>query len=77
MASGNNLFSLEQIEVEKTSVNATLIFEEIHKEIREYLTKEIDTDSTDSVFDLLENLTNRLYEDFDELIGEVNDKNVL
>ena len=37
MASGNNLFSLEQIEVKKTSVDITLIFEEIHKEIRDYL----------------------------------------
>ena len=74
MASGNDLFSLEQIEVENTSVDATLIFEEIHKEIREYLTEEIDTDSTDGVFDLLENLTNRLQEDFDELIVEDTDK---
>ena len=74
MASGNDLFSLEQTEVEKTSIDATRIFEEIHKEIREYLTEEIDTDSTDGVFDLLENLTNRLQEDFDELIGEDTDK---
>ena len=74
MTSGNDLFSLEQIEVEKTSTDATLIFEDIHKEIREYLTKEIDTDSTDGVFGLLENLTNRLHEDFDELIGRDNNK---
>ena len=74
MASGNDLFSLEQIEVEKTSVDATLIFEEIHKEIREYLTEEIDIDSTDGVFDFLENLTNRPQEDFDELIGKDNNK---
>ena len=59
MTSGNDLFSLELTEVEKTSVDATLIFEEIHKEIREYLTEETDTDSTDGVFDFLENLTNR------------------
>ena len=50
------------------------MFEEIHKEIREYLTEEIDTDWTGGVFDLLENLTNRLQEDFDELIGEGNGK---
>ena len=74
MSSGNDVFSLEQIEVEKTSVDAVLIFEEIHKEIREYLTEEIDTDSTDGVFDLLENLTNRLHEDFDKLIGGDTDK---
>ena len=74
MAPGNDLFSLEQIEVEKTSVDATLIFEEIDKEIREFLTEEIDTDSTDGIVDLLENLNNRLQEDFDELIGENTDK---
>ena len=74
MASGNDLFSLEHIEVEETSVDTTLIFEQIHEEIREYLTKKIDTDSTDGVFDLRENLTNRLQENFDELIGEDNDK---
>ena len=74
MASGNHLFSLEQIEVEETSVDATRIFEEIHKEIRKNLTEEIDTDLTDGVFYFLENLTNRLQEDFDELIGEDNDK---
>ena len=74
MASGNNLFGLEQLEVDNTIVNATRIFEEIHKEIGEYLTEEIDTDLTDGLFDFLENLTNHLQEDFDKLIGEENDK---
>ena len=74
MAWGNDLFSLEQIEIENTSVEATFTFEETHKEIREYLTEEIETDLTDGVFDFLENLTNRLQEDFDELIGKDNYK---
>ena len=74
IASTSNHFRLEQIEIEKTSVDATLVFEEIHKERTEYLTKEIDTDSTDGLLNLLENLTNRLQEDFDELIGEDNNK---
>ena len=74
ITSGNDLFSLEKIEVEKTSVDATLIFEEIHKEIREYLTEETNIDSTDRVFDLLENLTNRVQKNFDGLIKEDNDK---
>ena len=74
MAWGNDLFSLEQIEIENTSVEATLTFEETHKEIREYLTEEIETDLTDGVFDFLENLTNRLQDDFDELIGKDNYK---
>ena len=75
MASSSNLFELEQIEVENTSVDATRIFDEIHKEIRDYLIGEgNDADSTDSVFDFLENLTNRLQDDFHELIGEDTDK---
>ena len=74
MASSNNLFGLEQIEVDNKNFDTTRIFEEIHKEIGEYLTKEIDTDSTDRIFDFLENLTNRLQEDFDKLIGEDTDR---
>ena len=75
MASASNLFELEQIEVKNTSVNAARIFEEIHKEIGDYLVGQgNDTDSTDGVFDFLENLTSRLQEDFDKLIGEDSDK---
>ena len=44
MVSGNQLFNLELIEVEKTSIHTPLTFEEIHKKIKEYLTEEIDTD---------------------------------
>ena len=79
MASSNNLFELEHIVVENTGVDATCIFEEIHKEIRDYLTGQgHDADSTDGVFDFLENLTSSLHENFDKLIGEDTDKkNVL
>ena len=37
MASTSSLFELEQIEVENNSIDAALIFEEIHKEIGDYL----------------------------------------
>ena len=75
MASTSNLFELGQIEVENTSIDAALIFEEIHKEIEDYLAGQgNDADSTDGVFDFSENLTSRLQEDFDELIGEDSDK---
>ena len=74
MTLSDNLFGLEQIEVDNKNFDTTLIFEEIHKEIEEYLTGEINNDSTDGVFDFLENLTNCLQEDFDELIGEDNNK---
>ena len=75
MASSNNLFELEQIVVKNTGVDATRIFKKIHKEIGDYLTGQgQDADSTDGVFDFLENLTSSLHEDFDELIGEDTDK---
>ena len=74
MASTQNLFSFEQIEA-GSEVDPTLIFEEIDKELEEYLLeKSIDTDSTDGVFHFLEALSNRVQEDFEELIGEDTDK---
>ena len=53
MASNSNLFELEQIEVENTSIDAAL---------------------SDGVFDFLQNLTSRIQEDLEELIGEDTDK---
>lgn len=62
MASGDLLFELEDLEEKKidigTSVDATLIFEKINEELKEYLLeKSIDSNSTDGVFDFLEALT--------------------
>ena len=49
MASSTNLFGLEQLEAD-SSVDPILIFEEINKELEEYLLeKSIDIDSTDGV----------------------------
>ena len=71
----SNLFELEQIEVENTGVDATRIFEEIHKEIGDYLTGQVnDADSTGSVIEFLENLTSHLHQNFDELIREDTNK---
>ena len=53
MASGDNLFGVKQIEIDNKNFDTTRIFEEIYKEIGEYLTGEIDNDSTDGVFDFL------------------------
>ena len=74
MASSANLFSFEQIEAD-SGVDPTLIFEEINKELEEYLLeKSINTDSTNGVFDFLETLNNQVQENFDELIGEDTNK---
>ena len=74
MSTTENLFGFEQISV-NDKVETILIFEEINKELEEYLLeKSIATDSTDSVFGFLESLKNRVQEDFDELIGEDTNK---
>ena len=74
MVSSNNLFGLEQIEVDNKNFDTTRIFEEIHKEVWVYLTEKIDNDSTGGVFDLLKNLTNRLQGDFEKQLGEDTNK---
>ena len=69
-----NLFGFEQIHSD-SSVDTTLIFEEINKELEGYLLeKSINTEATDGVFDFLETLTNRIQEEFEELIGEDSGK---
>ena len=74
MTSSENLFGFEQIEAD-SSAETTFIFEEISKELEEYLLeKGIYSDSIDGVFDFLESLTNRLQEDFDEIIGQDAEK---
>ena len=75
MASSKNPFGFKQIEADNR-VDATLIFEEINKELEEYLLeKSIVTDSIDGVFDFLEWLNDRKQKDFKELLeGEADKK---
>lgn len=64
METSENLFGSEEIGG-GSEVDTTLLFEEIRKELGEYLVGEShDTDSTDGVFDFLEVLNNRVQEDF-------------
>lgn len=56
-------------------INAPFLFEEIERELGEFLLQQLlEEDSTDGPFDFIENLANRLQEDFDEIIGEDTDK---
>ena len=73
--SSKNLFGFEQIESDNR-VDVTLIFEEINKELEEYLLeKSIVTDSIDGVFDFLEWLNDKKQKDFKELLeGEADKK---
>ena len=74
METSENLFGFEQIGVGSES-DSTLIFEEIRKEEEEYqLGESDDTDSTDGVFDFLGALSEKIPEEFDELLDDNTDK---
>ena len=78
MEATNNLFGLEQKHVD-IKIDSTLIFEEIRKELKEYLLEQsVNSDSTDSVFDFLATLSDRILEEFDKLFeGDSNKKRFL
>ena len=74
MESSRNLFGLEQID-DKKILDISLTFEEINRELQEYLLeKSEDSDSTDGFFDFLEGLSNHIQDEFDKLIGEYTNK---
>ena len=74
MESTKNLFRFKQID-DGTNIDSTLIFEEIRKEVEEYLLGESeDTDSTDGVFYFLSTLPEKIQEEFDELLDGNTDK---
>ena len=69
-----NLFWFPQIGVGSKTDNI-LIFEEITREIEEYLLKESDdTDSTDGILDFLTTLSDQVQGEFEELLDSNSDK---
>ena len=56
-------------------IDAPSLFQETEKELKSYiLEKQPEGDSKDGPFQLLENLTNKIQEDFDEIIGDSIEK---
>ena len=69
-----NLFGFPQIEPEFITDN-TLIFEEIPRELEEFLLRENgDADLTDGIFEFLSKISYQIQEEFDELLGKDTDK---
>ena len=69
-----NLFRFPQIGV-GSETDSTLIFEEISKELEEYLLRESDdTDSADGIFNFLTTLSDQIRGEFEELLDSNNDK---
>ena len=65
MALSKSLFGFEQIDAGSIA-DSTLIFEEIRKEVEEYLLEESDNaDSTDRIFNFLSTLSDKIQEEFD------------
>ena len=74
MELSENLFDLKQIKAGVETSN-TLIFEEITRELEEYLLKESDdADSIDSVFNFLISLADQVQGEFEELLDGDSDK---
>lgn len=77
MSSGD-LFNMEIDWEVKEEIDTPFLFEEIEKELKTYLLEQqVEGDSADGAFHFLDNLTKRLQEDFDEIVGENNDKKKL
>ena len=76
--SQSDIFDMEwgyDDEKKDIEIDAPFLFEEVERELKEYLLEQrLEGDSTDGPFDFIENLTYRLQEDFDEIIGEDNVK---
>ena len=76
--SQTDLFDMEwYIEDEKNEIeiNALFLFQEIERELKSYLLEEQpEKDSTDGPIQLIENLTNKMQEDFGEIIGDSVEK---
>ena len=73
MSSGN-LFNMQlewEEEKEEIEIHALFLYQETKKELKEFLLEQqVENDSTDRAFDLLDNLANKMQEDFDKIIGE-------
>lgn len=70
----SDLFDMEwflEDEKKETQIDATFLFQELERELGEYLLdQQLEWDSTDGAISFIENLTNRIQEEFDETIGE-------
>ena len=77
MSSGN-LFDMElewEEEKEEIEIDASFFFQEMEKELKEFLLEQqVEGDSKDGAFEFVSNLTNRIQEEFDEIIGQDTDK---
>ena len=69
-----NLFGFPHVEPEFITDN-TLIFEEISRELEEFLLRENgDADLADGIFEFLSEISYQIQEEFDELLGKDTDK---
>ena len=51
-----------------------IIFESITNELKEFILDEVEADAEHGFFNIVDDLANKLQEDYEELIGEDNDK---
>lgn len=65
-----------ELDTENVGVLDTpFIFENIRQRLQEYLLEEqVESDAEDGLFSIIENVTSRLQEDYDKLIGDHTNK---
>ena len=74
METSQSLFGFPQIGIDSVT-DSTLTFEEITKELEEYLLEESDnTESTDGIFDLRTTLSEQIQDVFDKLLDSNSNK---
>ena len=75
MSSGDPFEMEHDWEKETEEIDAQFFFQEMETELKKYLLEQqVEVDSTVGTFELIDNLTNRLQEDFDEIIGDYVEK---
>lgn len=77
----SDLFDMEwymEDEKNEIEIDAPFLLQETERELKAHLFEELpEGDSTDGSFQLIENLTNKIQEDFDEIIGDSIKKSII
>ena len=67
------LFKID-LDIDQESINAPYIIDTITEQLEGFILEEVEADAEDGLFNIVEEMSNRLQENYEELIGEDTDK---
>ena len=67
------LFKID-LDIDQESINAPYIIDAITEQLEGFILEEVEADAEDGLFNIVEEISNRLQENYEELIGEDTDK---